>query len=512
MQNRCDTLIESLKNVDTSLGNARIKCAEINEENNLITVQIISDVAISSEGVSFIETSIKNNLPSNYTVLVKCQKSIADATILKRAIYNFITSYYGSISHSVAIEDISIFTSQSKFTYELKVDEYAYDYLNRTAFIQNLNEFLYRNYVNDIVGGLKLVIKEEAPAVYEEYSVNESELQNEEVRRFKVQNVEKTCDDYVYDTAVYIADGTTELGTVFFAGIVETVEERQTKNGKPFFVITLSDKTAKVSGRFFTADKNKIKKIQRIGEGSQIIMRGENELFNEHLNLTIKGFHFCEFPKNFTPKEKPSKPVSDRYSLITPKSVESVEQSDFFSGITTLPSDVLDAVYTVVDIETTGTDAINDKITEIGAVKIINGKILEEFHTLVNPQVPIPERIIELTGIDDNLVKDSPIIDDVYADFFKFISGTTFVAHNSDFDFKFLSVVGKKLGYILTNNVVDTLELSRKKLPFLKRHKLNIVCEHYGITFHHHRALSDAYATAELFLRLKKEGSVTSTG
>ena len=497
--------MNSLKNADQGLGDARIKRATLDEENNLVIVQVISDVAIPSDSVAFLENSIKNNLPSTFNVKVECCKSIADASILKRAIFQFISTNFSSISHTVTINDIVIFTSGKKFVYEIKVSEFAYDYLMRTAFISELNEYLYRSYVNDVEGSIKIVSKDEEVAVYEEFSVNENEMQSSGTRYLKVLNVEKTCDDTLYDVAPYIVDAIEDLGTVYYAGIVESVEEKQTKNGKPFFVITLNDKTAKVSGRFFTADKNKIKKIQRIGEGSEIIIRGENELFNEHINLTIKGFHFCEFPKNFVPKEKPSKPVAERYSLIKPKEVESIEQSDFFTNANLLPPEVLKNVYTVVDIETTGTDVVNDKITEIGAVKIIDGKIAEEFHTLVNPEMPIPTRIVELTGIDDNLVKDSPLIGDVYGDFFKFVSGAIFVAHNAEFDFRFLYNVGKKLGYVLTNKTEDTLELARKKLPFLKRHKLNFVCEHYGITFNHHRALDDAQATAEAFLKLKKE-------
>ena len=497
--------MESLKNVDSSIGNARIKCAQIDEENKVVTISVISDVAINESGVSFLQDSFKMNLPNDYSALVKCHKSILDGAILKRAIFQFINNYFASISHTVSFDDIVIFNSAQKLIYELKVSDFAYDYLMRSSFISALNEHLYRNYTNVIEGSLKIVNKEESPVVYEEYSVKEDEMESSATRYLKVLNVEKTCDDTLYDVAPYIIDAISDLGTVYYAGVVESIEEKQTKNGKPFFVITINDKTAKVSGRFFTADKNKIKKIQRIGEGSEIIIRGENELFNEHINLTIKGFHFCEFPKNFVPKQKPSKPVPDRYELIKPKSVDSVEQSNFFTAIEPLPTEVLNTVYTAVDVETTGVDTTNDKITEIGAVKIVNGKIVEEFQTLINPQVPIPERIIKLTGIDDNLVKDSPLIEDVYADFFKFVNGTVFIGHNVDFDFKFLYNAGKKLGYILNNQTLDTLELARKKLPKLKRHALNFVCEHYNIELNHHRALSDAYGAGEAFLKLVRE-------
>ena len=97
-----------------------------------------------------------------------------------------------------------------------------------------------------------------------------------------------------------------------------------------------------------------------------------------------------------------------------------------------------------------------------------------------------------------------PKIEDVYPDFIKFLGNAVFVAHNSDFDFRFLKNVGKPMGYYLSNEVEDTLIISRKKLPWLSNHKLNTVCANFNIEFRHHRALSDAFATAEAFIELSK--------
>ncbi len=507
MLNKCDKLLESLKNFDGNLGNIRFKKAEIDTKNKVVNLFAVSDVAVSEDGLNFIKNSIKKEIPSSYGLELICQKSIADKDVTRRAILNFVKENYSSISFSVSDKNVVVFNSQTGINFEILVNDYTHDYLIRTPFLDNLTEYLSRNYSGNFNGNIKISEVDTSVAVYEEISVNESEIEKSDVRRYKVVDVLKTCDDVVYDTATYIADGFQTLGTVYFAGTVTSVEQKETKNGKPFYVITLDDTTSKISGRIFTSDKNKLKKLEKIGQGSTIIIRGENELYNGYVSLNVKGFHFCSFPNNFTVKPKPSKPAPERYSKIFPKSVETASQQNFFSLQTKLPSHFLNEVYAVVDIETTGTDIVNDKITEIGAVKIVNGVIVEEFQTLINPKVEIPKRIIELTGIDDNLVKNSPFFEDVYPDFFKFIQGANFVAHNSDFDFKMLQINGKKLGYVMDNNVIDTLELSRKLLPQLKRHKLNVVCEHYGITFHHHRALSDAYATAEMFIKLQGESN-----
>ena len=102
------------------------------------------------------------------------------------------------------------------------------------------------------------------------------------------------------------------------------------------------------------------------------------------------------------------------------------------------------------------------------------------------------------------MLESAPKIDQVYHDFFKYLGDTVFVAHNADFDFKFLKQAGKENGYILQNKVLDTYALSCKVLPRLKNHKLNTVCEYYNIEFRHHRALSDAHATAEMLIEMVK--------
>ena len=179
--------------------------------------------------------------------------------------------------------------------------------------------------------------------------------------------------------------------------------------------------------------------------------------------------------------------------MVFPEKTVTTKQDNFFTVEFEYPDEIKNTVFTVVDLESTGTDVVNDKITEIGAVKIVNGKIVEQFQTLVNPEVHISDRIVELTGIDDDLVKDAPTIDKVFPDFFKFLGDSV------------IKNVGKSLGYVIKNEYIDTLALSRKFLPTFSRHRLNDVCGYFGIVFHHHRALSDAFATAEMFLELKKD-------
>lgn len=159
--------------------------------------------------------------------------------------------------------------------------------------------------------------------------------------------------------------------------------------------------------------------------------------------------------------------------------------------------------YVVFDIETTGLDPYNDNITEIGAVKLKGNKILERYSTFVNPKIPIPKHIVELTHITDEMVADAPFIEEVLNEFIEFIGDSTLVAHNAGFDVGFikqkLNLIGKKL----ENSIIDTLAWSRNILKDLKKHNLKAVTQYFGIVLEgHHRAVNDAEATAEMFQKL----------
>ena len=118
--------------------------------------------------------------------------------------------------------------------------------------------------------------------------------------------------------------------------------------------------------------------------------------------------------------------------------------------------------------------------------------------------MPLEQRIVELTGITDEMVKSAPSYRDVLPDFVKFCDGSVLVGHNAaGFDFKFIDYYCCELGYAVDNRVIDTLFLSQKLLR-LSNNKLNTVADHFGITFNHHRAEDDALATAKIFIELIK--------
>ncbi|WP_097014955.1 PolC-type DNA polymerase III [Anaerocolumna aminovalerica] len=162
----------------------------------------------------------------------------------------------------------------------------------------------------------------------------------------------------------------------------------------------------------------------------------------------------------------------------------------------------LDDSYVVFDIETTGFGPVKDKIIEIGAVKVVEGKIVDQFSTFINPEVPIPYEIIDLTGINDEMVMDYPTIDIILPQFLEFCKGCALVAHNASFDVSFIAKKSEELGIKTDFTVIDTVGLARILLPELNRYKLNIVAKALDISLeNHHRAVDDAGATAEIFVK-----------
>lgn len=167
--------------------------------------------------------------------------------------------------------------------------------------------------------------------------------------------------------------------------------------------------------------------------------------------------------------------------------------------------------FVVFDLETTGFSPTRNRIIEIGAVKVVNGKISDRFSTFVNPKVPIPPRITEVTSITDDMVQDAPEITTVLPEFLAFCEGCVLVAHNAEFDYGFICKKGAEQGLDTEFTVVDTVGVARVLFPHMARYTLDSVAKALKISLvNHHRAVEDAEATAEIFEKmitlLAKEG------
>jgi DNA polymerase III epsilon subunit family exonuclease len=161
--------------------------------------------------------------------------------------------------------------------------------------------------------------------------------------------------------------------------------------------------------------------------------------------------------------------------------------------------------FVVVDVETTGAKTPPCRITEIGAYRVSRGRIVAEFQTLVNPETLIPPFIVQLTGITNQMVKDAPIFADVIEGWLDFAADAVLVAHNAQFDVRFLNHEIRRVfpGRRMINSHLCTVKLSRRTFPGLTNYRLHTIAEHFTIPIlNRHRAPDDALATAEIFIRI----------
>ena len=158
--------------------------------------------------------------------------------------------------------------------------------------------------------------------------------------------------------------------------------------------------------------------------------------------------------------------------------------------------------FVVFDIETTGFSPVNNRIIEIGAVKVRDGGIVDRYFTFVNPDMPIPFEIEKLTGIRDDMVMDYPRIEEILPEFLEFCRGCVLVAHNAGFDMSFITENCRRLGYPADFTYVDTMNTARILLPGQAKHTLDAVAKTLKISLeNHHRAVDDAECTAHIFVK-----------
>ena len=349
-----------------------------------------------------------------------------------------------------------------------------------------------------------------------------------------------------------IADSLREGERAVIEGCMFNMDTRELKNGKFLITFDISDKTDSISVKLF-ADKNAIKKTgELLDDGKYIKISGQVKFdeYSGELNLTARDINCASAPPirmdnsenkrvelhlhtqmssmdAVTPaKEYVKRAIKWGHKAIAitdhgvvqafPEAMKAAGKDikiiygmetylidDLGSAVICGKGQTIDDEFTVFDIETTGLSKERDKITEIGAVKVKNGKIEDSFSAFVNPGMALSEEITRLTGITDDMLKDAPKIDVVLKDFLEFAGDSVLVAHNAGFDTGFIRRAAEELGYgSVDNTVLDTLELARSLLPELKKHKLDIVAEAVGVDLKgHHRAVNDAKATAEIFVK-----------
>ncbi len=463
---------------------------------------------------------IKEYLDEEITIVVKLKKAYVDVDLVKTVINNYASRHSGSIGDGILKDDIDVDISDN-IVATISCNSFAFDYLSspdaKADFLSYIQGFFFEPLYIDLKKKdlLEMDTSDDDLILPEAYMLEESE--KKEIRYNKVKLDDEIKFKGINGNPIMIECVETSMESVEIAGELLFLNERtfeskrKDKDGntqlKTYFSFTLKDETARMNVVYFpTKDTLELAK-EILVEHKTVIVSGQAEEFNGRVNFKAKHIGLCEIlpeeAEEATSVVEMKKQPNANYIFVKPEPYIELAQDNFLAEKTEIGKYLYDNDVVVFDIETTGLDALTCEIIEIGAVKIRAGKIVETFETLIKPKAHIPDEIVNLTGITDDMVKDCHGIKQILPDFYKFCYGTTIMAYNIDFDYKFINIAGMKLGYNFDMPQIDAMYLARAFIPGLKNFKLGTVCKRLGVSLENaHRAVHDATATAEVVIKL----------
>lgn len=493
--------IRSAENLNSAIINSIV----LDNEKKLVTIKLLTDKAYTAADKSHAMAALRKYVPEYFGCNVEISKLTPDAEMVKEKILEAIGVNFRALSVTIDKNDVKVEKTENGFTYEISV----MPSLSVNGICEAVNAYLRKSFCGEFSGSC---VKSEKLAADLEVEEEHENIDFEvPVRSFDISGFSFLEGTEKQGTAVYMSDLNFESEKVVVCGRIEDIRERNYTNSKNkekvMYSFTLNDNTAMLRATYFPRMKS-MDKIKELKIGDSIVCTGKSELYNGFIRFTANTIDYGKIPENFVPEKRASKPVPEYYSVVKPRPFSDISQTDMFTD-NSVPACLKGKSFVVFDLETTGLNSSPssgnmDRIIEIGAFKIIDGAICEQFSTFINPKRKLSEEIISLTGITEEMVAPAPPYEKVMPDFFKFCDGSILVGHNAaGFDFKFVDYYCASVGYMLERRIIDTLPLAQELL-FLSNYKLNTVADKFGITFNHHRAIDDAYVTAKIFLELIK--------
>ena len=497
------------------------------------------------------EAELKDSSDLEANIFHKAKKEFIDAQRMVLTVEdNFITA---SKIECIRSKLLKIF--QDRFGYYVDISvEYVRERKSRQA------EYAEETFQREVETIVKNYAEAEAAVKQKEEKIAE---QQKPARDFKKENTyvkKKIIDPDIFYGRPFEGDETPiseindEIGEVIVRGKIIQMETREIRNEKTIIIFAVTDFTDSITAKIFTKNEFLPQVLSNLKVGKFIRMKAMAVMDKYDHGIALNSVTGIKNIPDFTKKRMDLSPVkrvelhahttmSDMDSVADCKAMlktamswghkamaitdhgvvqaftdanHCVEGTDFkpIYGVEGyLVDDLkpivfesenqsLDSKFVVFDIETTGFSAVNDRIIEIGAVKVENGEIVDRYSTFVNPERPIPFEIEKLTGINDGMVVDAAVIEDILPEFLAFSEDCIMVAHNAEFDMSFIKENCRRMNLLRKFTVVDTLAMARSMLPDLKNYKLDTVVEAVGGTLeNHHRAVEDAESTADIFVK-----------
>ena len=545
-----ENFIDSLNAFTNNEYKFMLKSALLTKDADFCVLEIFykDGIMLSLETKEKLKNFALEILPKQFTYEFKYIKNFISEERIESDFLVFMEKTFPSISYNLE----SVKLDGLKFEICVKIDVNSFEHAKQKHFsetVQNYFKKLYEDYDFECKITRDEVFVEDQTKLLKESYVEE-DVDIFEKRKIEVSDLVPIVGEKIETPASYIIDKTSAEENVVVCGKIklikdivlkprkkkevseeseseqqkdesaaeevavesESEETSETDDGIPkyqrkMYKWTLEDFTGSIGCVFFSNKENQ-SKLEKLEPGSVVIVRGklEDDKFSKGVSLMVKDIAYCSLPESFEEyieyrKEKPF------YEWIEPEKIVTYQQDNLmnFAEEKAVPEYLQNKTFVCFDFETTGLHFENgDRIIEIGAVKIENGKITEKFMSYVDPEKHIPAESSAISGIVDADVEGAPKDFEALQDFYKFTRGAILTGYNIiNFDMVFLKGQGKACRWNFDNEVVDTFKIAQKYVHGVKNYKLGTIAEKLGVVLDNaHRAVFDALATAEIFVKL----------
>lgn len=486
----------------------------------------ITEDKFSDEDKKIVEEFCRNQIPDTFSLKISFVKNKLNAEAILNQAVRFISAKYQTLTSQYDPNMTKISIDGKKVNIDLFVVSTVVHYCEKSGFKDSLAKFIYsQNCTDKVTVRINVAREVDAEKVLED---------RESVHYVDIGEIDIIGDYHYYigkdigrkpryiDKYKKEMDGICVCGTVGEIKRINIIDktspDRRVK--KVLFKFTIDDSTGKMDCLYF-AKLRKPKKheddhgngfvtcLDSLAEGDDVVIFGNYRYsdFSDKNELTVVKLALCKI--NYAGMDKRREEIKKANKIKVfqiPKKYE-VDITDNLFDIMGHCDYILDNKFIVFDLETTGTNTETDDIIEIGAVKLEGGKITEYYDTLIDPDRHIPDGASQVNHIYDDDVKNAPYIEDVIGFFMNYCKGYKLIAHNGHgFDFKFIKRLCEKFNLPFENQLIDSLTEARRILPYLRRHSLGALCEHYNVINQNaHRAYEDSEATAKVFVKMMDE-------
>ena len=543
-----------------------LETSKVSLKSRQIDVYLLSQHVLSEQILSKLKDIISSYLPGNTRISIQCENLDGEDKgqgLIKKAWDGLLKCLFSQVPACRIWLQNSYWELNGQHL-NIFVDSSGKEFLEKRKI-----HLLIENYFKTFGCTFKVVFQEKLEE--EPYDIYEEE--REIIKSILEENEQKNIDTdtnksdttiiigkTISESSVPIGHNIQETNEIIYSGEVFQIEKRELKNKTVMLTFGLTDYTGSIEVKIFLSGEKKSLE-DKIKEGMWLKVRGKIELskFTNEYELIPFDINIEKKPDRLdtSTEKRVELHLHTRYSsmdaLCSPSDVLNMAKKwghkavaftdhgvlqafpevyqvsrkigikpiygleayifDDENPVMISPPDIPieEATFVVVDIETTGLCFDADEIIEIGAVKMVNNKIVDRFNTFVKPTKPVPANIISLTGITNDMVKSAPPIEEALVSFMEFLGDGIFVAHNAQFDSGFIRREALKQQLQFNNKVLDTLALSRIIFSELKNHRLDTLAKKLNIKMgSHHRAVDDANTAAlilkELLIRVCELG------